>query len=354
MIKSVDEIPYIHVMRYMGNKKKLLPSILERIYRLAEPGSSIIDLMAGTHCIGYALKGHYRIIANDVQRYTLPIGKALLSREPLSASRDEIVKDLENTYRENLSRPVFRFLQDNYGDTYFSPEQCAQLDSLRYSIEQVTDETKRAFYLTGLIKVACLAQSTPGHFAQFLPKDHRRVGTLRSINIWESFLEKSTRMFIQESIDDNILRTNTWREFFADAEIESLTPEISLVYIDPPYSREQYSRFYHLLETLVLYDCPTFAHKARYRDDRFKSDFCYPGRIEKEFSDMLETINNLLDCPVLLSYGSKGLLKKEQLLDICQKYFKEVELTEIDYAHSTLGKGIVADNKEYLISMKKA
>jgi len=45
-------------------------------------------------------------------------------------------------------------------------------------------------------------------------------------------------------------------------------------YLDPPYTADQYSRFYHLLETLARGDRPGIdSVKARYRSDRFRSAF---------------------------------------------------------------------------------
>ena len=42
----------------------------------------------------------------------------------------------------------------------------------------------------------------------------------------------------------------------------------SVVYADPPYTRDHYSRYYHLLDTLLLYDYPDPVGKGQYRLDR--------------------------------------------------------------------------------------
>ena len=41
--------------------------------------------------------------------------------------------------------------------------------------------------------------------------------------------------------------------------------DVETFYLDSPYSGEQYSRFYHILETLVKYDNPEVLFKAKYR-----------------------------------------------------------------------------------------
>jgi len=347
-----NNIQTLQVMRYMGNKQKLLPQIVSEVGRLAKPGSIVVDLMAGTHSVGYALKDTYRVFANDVQAYTVPIGNALLRSDGLRLDSKNAADELEQAYRENLSTKTFDFFASEYADTYFSPEQCAQIDSIRYAIEQRKDDDAYYMYMTALIYAACLTQSTPGHFAQFMPSDHPRVQPLREMCIWQEFLKKIDEMEIHPGCQDNYVFAGTWQDFFALQEVKSESSDFGVIYVDPPYSQEQYSRFYHLLETLVLYDEPETAHKARYRADRYKSNFCYRNRVEKEFDDLFGTIKECCECPVLVSYGSKGLLPKDDLLSLCMKYFDEVTLKEIPYPHSTLGKGTVPDNLEYLISCR--
>ena len=68
----------IQTIRYMGNKHKLLDFIIPEIEKITKPKSIVCDLMSGTNCIGYALKSRYTIYANDVQKYSECIAKALI------------------------------------------------------------------------------------------------------------------------------------------------------------------------------------------------------------------------------------------------------------------------------------
>ena len=63
------EYPYLimkfdkcYVTRYMSAKYKLLDFILPPVTNLLREGESFVDLMAGTHSVGYALKKRNRII----------------------------------------------------------------------------------------------------------------------------------------------------------------------------------------------------------------------------------------------------------------------------------------------------
>ena len=64
---------------------------------------------------------------------------------------------------------------------------------------------------------------------------------------------------------------------------------VDLVYIDPPYTNAHYSRFYHILETLVNYDYPELEFFGRYRNDRFQSSFCIKSEATQEFEYMIGT-----------------------------------------------------------------
>jgi adenine-specific DNA-methyltransferase len=44
--------------------------------------------------------------------------------------------------------------------------------------------------------------------------------------------------------------------FQKDANILTKKIKADVVYIDPPYNSRQYSRFYHVLETLIKWDKP--------------------------------------------------------------------------------------------------
>ena len=69
----------------------------------------------------------------------------------------------------------------------------------------------------------------------------------------------------------------------------------SLVYLDPPYSTENYSRYYHIAETLVNYDYPECRFKGCYRDDRFKSSFCRKSKAKNEFDNAVKLVSEIND-----------------------------------------------------------
>lgn len=74
--------------------------------------------------------------------------------------------------------------------------------------------------------------------------------------------------------------------------------KVETFYLDPPYTIDHYSRFYHVLETLVAYDYPELEEKTfhgkkylmngRYRNDRVQSNYCIPSKGKNEFSLLIK------------------------------------------------------------------
>jgi len=347
----------MNVMRYMGNKRKLLRFIIPEIQKLTQKGDTVFDLMAGTNCVGYALKTRNRIVSNDIQWYSFVIGRALIENNVFNITKEDIESEILPFYNLNKEKKEFSFFLDNYSDTYFSAEQCLDIDSIRFAIEKISNEGKgaykRALYLTCLMSAMGYAQSTPGHFAEYMPKDHPRVIELRKLNIFNAFLRKCSEFKIVFSDFQNRAFRADWRSFFADNKYKDILKETVVFYVDPPYTLEQYSRFYHLLDTLVLYDYPRLQYKGLYRSDRYKSVFCYRSKVQKEFSDLICGIFQKTNADVVLSYSSTGLISKDGILRICNKYFKHVEPQEFSYPHSTQGKGNSEHVKEYLITCSR-
>ena len=62
------------------------------------------------------------------------------------------------------------------------------------------------------------------------------------------------------------------------AELCHLPDRPAVIYADPPYTDDQYSRYYHLYETLLYYDYPEALGTGRYRPDRFRSQYSLKTR----------------------------------------------------------------------------
>lgn len=325
----------ISTIRYMGNKDKLLKYIIPEIEKITKPGDVIVDLMAGTHSVSYALKDKYKVISNDIQYYSYVVGKALMSNYDIP-DKKEIKKLLDGYIKINMQDRIFTFFEREYTDTYFSGQQCIDIDNLRFGIEHFKEPIK-SYLLTVLMSVMCRVQSSTGHFAQYMPKDHKRIIPLRKLNVYKIFFEKMDDFSsFHISNKENVVYNMDYKKLLED----DLISNVDLIYLDSPYTTDQYSRFYHVLETVALYDNPELFFKGKYRDDRVSSLFSYKAHVANEFRTVISYASNN-DIKMVISYSDKGVIELKELEEIAKEYFKDVRTVYIDYNHSTQGKGTV-------------
>ncbi len=325
----------IRTIRYMGNKNKLLDFIIPEIENITKKGDIICDLMAGTCSIAYALKDRNTVYTNDVQYYSYVIGKAMIENNSELINLDTVKKEILPLFEENNKKSIITFFQENFSDTYFSPEQCKEIDSLRYAIDNVDNEYRKDLYLVSLMYAMSKCESTTGHFAQYLPKDHKRVIPLRRKKILKEFIEKCEELnSLVFSKFNNKSFNMDYIDFFKTEEFK----KVDCFYIDTPYTGEQYSRFYHVLETVCKNDNPELEFKGKYRKDRYMSDFSLKAKVREEFKKMLSILSEN-NKKVVLSYSNKALITVDELEFIFSKIFKHVQLITTAYSHSSQGKG---------------
>ena len=117
------------------------------------------------------------------------------------------------------------------------------------------------------------------------------------------------------------------------------------VYADPPYCFVHYSRFYHAIETLALYDYPAIQKKSgtivkgRYRESRHQSPFCIKSQVPKAFSDLFAGIRDT-NSSLALSYSNTGMISIDELHRLANHYFpsQRIELLLRNHKHMTLGR----------------
>lgn len=130
--------------------------------------------------------------------------------------------------------------------------------------------------------------------------------------------------------------------------------DLSLVYADPPYTREHYSRYYHVLETMCLGDDPAISDsnlaigssRGIYRADRHQSPFCIASQAPAAFSALFEGVAGL-GVPLILSYSPPSVTEKtrtrvmplDQIKAIGLRYFRSVDVSPIAGSkHSRLNR----------------
>lgn len=152
-----------------------------------------------------------------------------------------------------------------FANVYFGVRQCVEIDSLRAAIDQL-DEPHRSWALAALIaSVASVATTYGGHFAQ--PRisnpeqvTEKNIGWLierRSASVVHEFSARLLNLAAESEVTafPVVGLSGPW-EGALEQFLGAANSADGVVYLDPPYRREEYSRYYHVLETLVRYDYP--------------------------------------------------------------------------------------------------
>ncbi len=102
---------YIHIMKYMGSKRELLPDIKKAISEMVPRNSTILDIFAGTASVGAYLKQDYNIISNDIQNYSQIIAKSLIESSSIELTEEthHMIVKLEKEYVQNKEKLIKLF-----------------------------------------------------------------------------------------------------------------------------------------------------------------------------------------------------------------------------------------------------
>jgi 16S rRNA G966 N2-methylase RsmD len=267
-----------------------------------------------------------------------------------------------------------------YGGIYFSYEQAVQLDSLAAAVREL-DEPTRTTALAALLSTASDTVSTVGNqFAQPIrprTSDGRAKGAVIRI-VARSRLTPSIPLYrhwiqMYGRLRPTVGPHSVIRSDFRDA-LASPPTDFAAIYADPPYTRDHYSRFYHVLETIALGDEPvvstvsingaTQLSRGLYRGERHQSPFCVKSTVNSAFQGLFQAAKNLA-VPLVLSYSPYAsgtpsrlqprLMTVPTLVELAHEYFREVRLESAGrIAHSKLNKdelnGAIEHGAEILIS----
>jgi len=353
--------------RYIGAKTKISNVIIDEIAKIASPGETIVDIMCGTGAISLELrKEGYKVFAADVMSQASHITKVklLLQDQPsFTLARKHLTKKGQQILTEkpgyesmiqtlNNLQPIKgyfwrEFSPDGKPDNnasprkYFTSENAQKIDAARAFIkmlkeEKAITEVEYSLLINDLIMAVNDVANIAGTYGHYLSKFVSRAN--QPIKLIPTKFEKGGR-------------ENGHKIFHAYAEELAQNIQAKLCYIDPPYIKRQYAANYHILETIAKGDEPLAAGKSGLRPWRDEySDFCSKIKIYGAFEKIIAE----MDCNhFLISYSSEGLLSKNQLLDIFEK-FGEVNIKE--FPHKRFKSRNEEANEhivEYLFHLKK-
>ncbi len=302
--------------RYIGNKTRLLPVLMDSFKEAVNDGATIADIMCGTASVSEALRqNEYRVVASDMMTFAAHHARVrLLLSEPPEFS-DTGLNGYSNVldYLNHLKPVEGVFFREYSPDgtpkngheprKYFSGYNAGMIDAITATLNQwqvanAISHLENALLRHDLVLAANRIANIAGTYG------HHRSKWGKSA---ETPLEMRPTRILNRHRTDHIVHQGS-------AETVAPLVKADLCYIDPPYMKRQYAANYHIIETIARGDAPEAVGVSGLRPWRDQySDFCSKVKIR----DAFRAIFNGAECDqFMISYSEDGLLSEDQLLEL--------------------------------------
>ena len=335
-------------MRYLGCKTKLLREIAELMQKkkLFNGNRTFFDAFSGTGSVGDFFKSQFKIIANDIQYYSYVMTQAKLNA--YDCKFEKLGCDPFDFF--NTTRKITKgFIYNNYSPAksdrmYFSEYNAGRIDFIRQTIEQwylfgkITEH--EYYYLIGcLLESVSKVSNVAGVYGSFL-------------KTWDP---RALKDLVFIPVEQDSVQSLYEAEVY-NKPLEKLINDISgdILYLDTPYTTNQYSVQYHLLETIAKYDEPVISGKGGLRNTTVtSSDFTKKGNAEIAFEYIVAKAQFK---HILLSYSSDGIMSEKFIEAVLKRYGKPETFEKVKIAYKQYKNYQTADkpkHEEYLFYIEK-
>ncbi len=354
------------IQRYLGNKNKIVSSILEVVENHVNPGELVADIFSGSLTVSLALKNAgYRVISNDINLFSFYVATAYLQNNSIprfspkdligNANVKKFSLEAENRLGQHAGKEGFISLDDEsvYGlarDLYIIllyleniVEDDLSADSRKsYIYDNYTAEGQNSSYRS--------SRGSRGKRKFFSPSNGKKIDAIMNcLRFWwknESLELKQFSILIStilRSVEKVSNTQGTYHDFPRNGydpralkdliiefpkidhillgrqdhvigrETDSLefiktAPPHKLLYLDPPYNFRQYTAYYFLLNMLCRYheisDLETYFNNLSFvRGQNMDYDFSSSFNSKQKFIPSLrQLIEDAKTEYVLLSY----------------------------------------------------
>lgn len=399
-VKNYKELTIYRPVQYLGSKVRSIPEIIDAVKDTIGNSGTCLDLFAGSSVVSQALRNSgWKVIANDALLFSYLTNSAFID-DHYSQGIDTLIyytknkdsicssylnkmdveaqaihdRDYETLVNQNLAvvnqwksyRPgchekdkqsIAKLL---YSGTYFGFTQAFEIDAIRNAINEALSQNKISAYERSLMMTALFSAmsksvfSAGKHFAQpHLIKPEKNIRFIskrilqdRAVNIRKEF-EAQLKNLIEIKLNGNSngsFATNfTMEEIAINSDVVG---DVDLIYADPPYTAQQYSRFYHIPEVLSGNSFPDLQlvkgkiTKGIYPLGRFKSKFCSKTNAPNAFRELC-LLAKEKQASLILSYslskkestGNDRMIEFDALLRILREYFG-TNINHYEFGHN--------------------
>ncbi|APZ50302.1 adenine methyltransferase [Jeotgalibaca sp. PTS2502] len=324
--------------RYIGNKNKLLSWIT---YLIDENtvGNSFFDVFSGTGVVTKEVMNRYdSLFINDFLHSNNIIYKAFFDNDIIDSKKIYKYKTEFQSIEGNLFDDDY--FANNFGNKFFSENDARKIGEIRTRIEIDTtlSPRERAILIASLLYSADKIANTVGHYDAYRKK----------VDIQDRFSFE-----LINPLDTKNKNIQIYRE---DANLLVKSVSADITFIDPPYNSRQYSRFYHVLESIAKWDKPKLegvAMKPPLENMSEYSKTSAPIVFDNLISNLntnyiVVTYNNTYNPK---SSSSKNKITHDEILNSLNKV-GETKIFEKPFQFFNTGKTDLKDHKEFVFITK--
>ena len=300
-------------MRFIGNKESIVEEIESFIDSKIAPDDRLVlfDAFCGTGSVSDRLKNRFNVVINDNLKWATVYTAGRLYAP---VCRFEGLGFDPFDFLNQSCNETHGFIYKTYAPTesdrmYFTPENAARIDYFRNQIEEwyiskLLTESEYMFLLACLIESVSKVSNTAGVYGAFLKKWDGRA--LKPIDFIKPSYNKRTP-------EDIAIYNDKIENIISGVECD-------ILYLDPPYTQNQYGTQYHLLETLILNDCPSVSKVTGSRPVMpMRSDWSKEYKVNILFDKIIAKTKARY---IVLSYNNDGFMSKEYIEAVMKRYGK--------------------------------
>lgn len=300
-------------MRFIGNKELIISDIKSLLddFKLTINGLTFFDAFCGTGAVSDSLKDSFNIVSNDMLKWCVIYTRGRVCAN--DCTFETLGIDPFEYFNSNNEK-IQGFIYESYSPgaskrMYFTAENAGRIDYFRTTIEKWKDsnlisENEYAYLLASLIESVSVVSNTAGVYGAFLKHwDPRALKPIEFKRVLANPSKPNKTTFLNAKLEDVI------------SEIEC-----DILYLDPPYTQNQYGTQYHLLETLVLYDNPSISNVTGSRSTTpMRSDWSKNFKTHILFDKILAKTKAKY---IVFSYSKDGFMTKSFIEASMKRYGK--------------------------------
>lgn len=315
-------------MDFLGHKRALLDFIFAKIREASgDIRGPVADLFSGSGAVATAFKKRgFQVLANDQLYWCALLSEAQLlndghprfSRLIKSAPRvfsgpnppyERVLALLEKLHgRKGFIYRSYSPASVRFGSParmYFTEANAARIDGIRAQIEEwrpLLERGEFALLVSTLVMAATECSNIAGTFGCYLK--HWKPRSLAALRL--------------KPLEVSCTGTSGHEVYSEDAQTLVSRVRVAVAYADPPYTKRQYAAYYHVLETIALFDEPLLLGSTGLRPWKEKSSpYCF----RRKAPLALEQLVSRLNCGhFFLSYNEDGQIPHQGILEILGRY----------------------------------